>query len=104
MGCLGASPVGSTPYPNWGSPMASEPELSTTVGLAFERSEWLLGACDQSMVQTTLNSRAPSTRALYANRWKLDISHVMRYLTVALYLLYSGFYSPGWMVAFQLLL
>lgn len=30
-----------------------------------------MSSCDQSVIQTLLSARAPSTRALYANRWKL---------------------------------
>ena len=41
------------------------------MGMALEGPEPLLADCDQAVIQTINDSRAPSTRALYANRWKL---------------------------------
>ena len=41
------------------------------MGMAPEGPDPLLSACDQAVIQTVLDSRAPSTRALYANRWKI---------------------------------
>ena len=40
------------------------------MGMAPEGPDPLLEICDQAVVQTIMASRAPSTRALYANRWK----------------------------------
>ena len=41
------------------------------MGLALEGPDPLIMECDQEVVQTIMDSRAPSTRALYANRWKI---------------------------------
>ena len=41
------------------------------MGVALEGPDPLLSQCDQAVIQTILDARAPSTRALYANRWKL---------------------------------
>ncbi|KAK0138713.1 hypothetical protein N1851_024747 [Merluccius polli] len=51
--------------------MASEPGTPAVLGTAPEGPDPLLGACDQAVIQTILDSRAPATRALYANRWEI---------------------------------
>ena len=51
--------------------MAHESGLPEAVRVAPERQDPLLTSCDQSVVRTIFSSRAPSTRLLYANRWKL---------------------------------
>ena len=61
-----------------GSPVSvGRPHLASVSGtpaavcMAPEGPEPLLSQCDQDVIQTILDARAPSTRALYANRWKL---------------------------------
>lgn len=54
-----------------GAHMASEPGSRPAVCLAIGSQDPLLASCDQSVIHTVLNSRAPSTRLLYANRWKI---------------------------------
>ncbi|KAK0153310.1 hypothetical protein N1851_004993 [Merluccius polli] len=49
--------------------MASE--SGSALGLAIGSQDPLLASCDQSVIHTVLSSRAPSTKSLYANRWKL---------------------------------
>ena len=51
--------------------MAHESGPPAAVHVAPERQDPLLTSCDQSVVCTIFSSRAPSTRLLYANRWKL---------------------------------
>ena len=51
--------------------MASESESPLALDLAILSQEPLLASCEQSVIDTVLSSRAPSTRLLYANRWKL---------------------------------
>ena len=51
--------------------MAHESGPPAAVRVAPERQDPLLTSCDQSVVRTIFSSRAPSTRLLYANRWKL---------------------------------
>lgn len=41
------------------------------MGLAPEGPDPLLDLCEPAVVDTIASSRAPSTNALYANRWKL---------------------------------
>src|SRR4029434_10690338 len=59
-----------TPLTAGGSNLAPEPSLSAAWGLASEGPEPLLGSCDPAVVRTIHSSRAPSTNALYANRWR----------------------------------
>ena len=54
-----------------GTRMASESRSPSDLGLATGNQDPLLASCDQSVIDTVLSSRAPSTRSLYANRWKL---------------------------------
>ena len=52
--------------------MAHESGAPAVVRVAPESQDPLLTSCDQSVVCSTIfSSRAPSTRLLYANRWKL---------------------------------
>ena len=51
--------------------MAHESGPPVAVRVAPESQDPLLTSCDQSVVRTIFSSRAPSTRLLYANRWKL---------------------------------
>ena len=61
----GSSVSGGGPY------LAPSSGPSSAPCLASEGSDLLLSSCDQAVVHTVLNARAPSTRALYANRWRL---------------------------------
>ena len=54
-----------------GTHMASESRSPSALDLAIGSQEPLLASCDQSVIDTVLSSRAPSTRLPYANRWKL---------------------------------
>jgi len=54
-----------------GTHMASESGSPSALGLAIWSQDPLLVSCDQSVIHTVLSSWAPSTRSLYANRWKL---------------------------------
>ena len=51
--------------------LASRSVSATALGLAPEGPDPLLGLCEQAVVFTINSSRAPSTNALYANRWKI---------------------------------
>lgn len=44
---------------------------ATALGVAAQGPDPLLGLCAPAVVDTIANSRAPSTTALYANRWNL---------------------------------
>ncbi len=54
-----------------GPHLASESGTPADIGMAPEGPDPLLMACDQEVVQTIMDLRAPSTKALYANRWKI---------------------------------
>ncbi len=54
-----------------GTDLASKFRQTTALCLAAEEPELLFGACDMNVKNTILNSRAPSTRNMYACRWKL---------------------------------
>lgn len=54
-----------------GAHLAPLAETSSTACLATEGPGSLLSSCEQLVVRTVLNSRAPSTRQLYSNKWKL---------------------------------
>jgi len=58
-------PPQETGSPRGGANLALEPRPAAVMTLASEGPEPLLKACDQTVVQTNLNSRAPSTRSLY---------------------------------------
>ena len=66
--------AGRPPLAAGGPILAPGPSATTTLGMASEGSKPLLGACNPTVVQTIQCSRAPSTNALYANRWKLFVS------------------------------
>lgn len=53
--------------------LASTSGASSIAPVAIEGPDFMLNSCDQAVVQTILNARAASTRALYDNRWKLFI-------------------------------
>ena len=48
-----------------GPHLALQTRMSAAMGLALEGPDPLLMACDQEVVQTIIDSRAPSTRSLY---------------------------------------
>lgn len=54
-----------------GADLAPKPRSATTPCLATEEPELLLRSYDIKVQNTILNSRAPSTRNIYAYRWKL---------------------------------
>lgn len=54
-----------------GTDLASKSRHTTALCLAADEPELLFGACDMNVKNTILNSRAPSTRNMYACRWKL---------------------------------
>ena len=78
-GAAETTPEGATAPPKETGPslsaggmhMASESELPSALDLAIWSQEPPLASCEQSVIDTVLSSRAPSTRSLYANRWKL---------------------------------
>ena len=51
-----------------GPHLATQTRVPAAMGLALEGPDPLIMECDQEVVQTII---APSTRALYANRWKI---------------------------------
>lgn len=53
-----------------GSNLEPKTSSSAALGLASEGPEPLLGSCDPVVVRTIHSSRAPSSNALYANRWR----------------------------------
>ncbi|XP_041953186.1 uncharacterized protein LOC121713015 isoform X2 [Alosa sapidissima] len=61
------------PLTTGGTDLAPKSSAPTVMGIATEGPEPLLGACDPAVVYTINNSRAASTNALYANRWKLFV-------------------------------
>ena len=54
-----------------GPHLAPQTRVPAAMGLALVGPDPLIMECDQEVVQTIMDSRAPSTRALYANRWKI---------------------------------
>ena len=60
-----------SPVPVGRPHLASVPGTPAAVRMAPEGPDPLLSQCDQAVIQTILDARAPSTQALYANRWKL---------------------------------
>lgn len=54
-----------------GIDLASKSRQTTALCLATEEPELLFGASDMNVKNTILNSSAPSTRNMYACRWKL---------------------------------
>jgi len=54
-----------------GADLALKPRSVTVLCLAAKEPELLLNSCDVKVQNTILNSRAPSTRNIYACRWKL---------------------------------
>ena len=54
-----------------GPHLAPQTRVPAAMGLALEGPDTLIMECDKEVVQTIIDSRAPSTRALYANRWKI---------------------------------
>lgn len=59
-----------SPVPNTRDALASPPREVESVGVAAGPDRQLMD-CSQGVRNTVLNARAPSTRSLYNNRWKL---------------------------------
>jgi len=54
-----------------GPHLASEPGTPEDMRMASEEPDPLLRVCNQVVIKTVMLSRAPFTRAIYANRWKI---------------------------------
>ncbi|KAK7878584.1 hypothetical protein WMY93_030420 [Mugilogobius chulae] len=57
--------------------LASSSRTPSSLSVALEGPDSMLTTCDQAVVQTIMNARAASTRALYDNRWTLFVKWCM---------------------------
>ncbi len=74
MGLLWSSLSGRTFCPKQGLDISPPTRIVETVGLASEGAQLIDSGLSTEVVETILHSRAPSTRKLYALKWKVFTS------------------------------
>lgn len=65
-------------YPTASRQLHMASRSAMTLSLASEGPASRLKSCDQTVVQTILNSQAPSSCSLHASRWKNGVNHMVK--------------------------